>query len=281
MSWKIQEEKMSSMETSNLTKEKLRKMFEDGKRFDGRNLLAFRDLQVECKVSNKSEGSARVKLGKTEVIAGVKLEIGEPYPDSPDKGNLMVSGDLLPLASPRFESGPPGFEAIELPRLVDRAIRSSEMLDLSKLVIKKAEKVWTVIIDVYPINDDGNLIDAATIAALVALKEAHMPELDENGKIDYKKKSSKKIPIEEKIIPISFTFFKLGNSIILDPTREEEEACDTRITFGVSKWNNELMLNSCQKKGELPLTSEDISKIMEIIPKKFEELNKKLKSFIS
>ena len=272
---------MSSMETSNLTKEKLRKMFEDGKRFDGRGLLDFRELQIEYNVSNKSEGSARAKLGKTEVIAGIKLEMGTPYPDSPDKGNLMVSGDLLPLASPRFETGPPGFEAIELPRLVDRAIRASEILDLSKLVVKKGEKVWTIIIDVYPINDDGNLIDVASIAALAALKSAHMPELDDDGKINYKKKSSKKIPIEKDIIPISFTFFKLGNSIILDPTREEEEACDTRITFGVSKFNDEYMLNSCQKKGETTLTSEDVSKIMEIVPKKFDELNKKLKTFFS
>ena len=272
---------MSSMETSNLTREKLRRMFEEGKRFDGRGLLDFRDLVIEYHVSNKAEGSARVKLGKTEVIAGVKLELGKPYADSPDKGNLMVSGDLLPLASPRFESGPPGFEAIELPRLVDRAIRASEILDLSKLVVEKGEKVWTVIIDIYPINDDGNLIDAATIAAFAALKNAHMLELDSEGKIDYKKKSSEKIPMEEKVVPISFTFFKLGNSIILDPTREEEEACETRITFGVSKWNGDLMLNSCQKKGEMPLTPEEVSKMMEIIPKKFEELNKKLKSFIS
>jgi len=90
-------------------------------------------------------------MGKTEVIAGVKMQIGEPYADSPDKGNLMVSGDLLPLASPRYEQGPPKFPAIELPRLVDRAIRASEIIDFTKLVVEKGEKVWTVIIDIYPI----------------------------------------------------------------------------------------------------------------------------------
>src|SRR3989344_7684903 len=116
---------MSSMEVSNLTKEKLRKMFEEGKRFDSRGLTDFRDLSIEYDISNKAEGSVRVRLGKTDVVVGVKMETGEHSPDSPDKGNLMVSGDLLPLASPRFESGPPGFNAVELPRLVDRAIRES------------------------------------------------------------------------------------------------------------------------------------------------------------
>ncbi|MCX8158674.1 MAG: exosome complex protein Rrp42 [Candidatus Pacearchaeota archaeon] len=269
---------MISMETSNLTKETLKKMFAEGKRFDGRNLLEFRDISIEIGVSNKAEGSTRVRLGKTDVIVGVKLAPGEPYPDSPDKGNLSVSCDLLPLASPRFEMGPPGFYAIELPRLVDRAIRGSSMIELEKLFIEEG-KVWTVFIDIYPINDDGNLIDASTIGAIIALKNTMIPVLDEKGMIDYEKKPTKKLPLS-KTYPFSFTFYKLGNSIIMDPTREEEEACDARITFGVSYWNNQYMVNSCQKTGELSFSKEEISKITNILSKKFDEMNEKLKKFL-
>jgi exosome complex component RRP42 len=243
-------------------------------------LFDFREFEVTYGVSNKAEGSARVKLGKTDVVAGVKLQTGEPYPDSPEKGNLMVSGDLLPMASPRFESGPPGFDAVELPRLVDRVIRHSDLLNLSELVIKQGEKVLTVIIDVYPINDDGNLIDASSIAAFAALQNAVFPEIDAEGKIDYDIKTKKKLPLAKDVIPLSFSFFKLGDVLLLDPTREEQEACETRITFGVSKWNGQLMINSCQKKGEAILSSEDVAKMMEIIPAKYEELSKKLKKFL-
>jgi len=271
---------MSAMEVSNITKETLERMFSQGKRFDSRGLLDFRDLEVSLNVSNKAEGSARVKLGSTEVIVGVKLQVGEPYPDSPDKGNLMVSTDLLPLASPRFEQGPPGFEAIELPRLVDRAVRESGMIEFSKLVLEKGEKVWTVIIDIYPINDDGNLIDASCIGAIVALKNSFIPELNKDGKIDYEKKSKTKLPLSKETAPISFSIFKLGDNLILDPTREEEEACDVRVTFGISKWNSEYMINSCQKAGETPLSAEEIGKIMDILPKKFDEINKKLAKFL-
>lgn len=271
---------MSAMETTNLTREKLRSMFAEGKRFDSRGLLDFREVEVEYGVSNKSEGSARVRLGKTEVIAGVKLELGTPYPDSPNKGNLMVSGDLLPLASPRFELGPPGFDAIELPRLVDRAIRASGLIDLTKLVVEAGEKVWTVIVDIYPINDDGNLVDASAIASFAALKDAHMLNIDEFDKLDYKSKSSEKLPLASDIVPLSFSFYKLGDSIILDPTREEEEACESKITFGISFWNDQYMLNSCQKKGDASISSEEIAQIMKIIPKKFDELCKKLKKLV-
>src|SRR3989344_5467650 len=221
---------MSSMHFSNLTYNSLLKMFSKDKRFDGRKLIEQRDFTIEYDVSNKAEGSARVRMGKTEVVVGVKLEVGAPYPDSRDKGNLMVSGDLLPLASPRFESGPPKFAAIELPRLVDRAIRESGMIDFKKLVIT-GEKVWTVIIDVFPINDDGNLIDAATIAASVALKDATFPGLDKDNNVDYHIKTQNKLPLSKETFPVSISFYKLGSSLFLDPTREEEEAAEARITF--------------------------------------------------
>jgi exosome complex component RRP42 len=268
------------MEASTVTIEALRRMFEQGKRFDSRGLLDLRTLSVEIGISNTAEGSARVRLGKTEVIAGVKLAPGTPYPDSPDKGNLVVSGDLLPLASPRFESGPPGFGAIELPRLLDRAIRESHIIDLGKLVITPGEKVWTVYIDVYPINDDGNLVDAAMIACLVALRNTRVPALDENSLVDYDKPSISKLPVNAETLPLCFSFFKLGNTIVYDPTREEEEAMEVRITLGISRWNGQYMINSCQKSGVASLKRKEIEHIVSLLPAKYEELIERLKKFL-
>jgi len=271
---------MSKMEISNLTRDMFSKMLTKGKRFDGRGLTDLRDFSVETDVSNKAEGSARVRVGKTDVVVGVKMSTGEPYPDSLDKGNLIVSGDLLPLASPRFESGPPKFNAIELPRLIDRMVRESGMIDFEKLCIKKGENVWNLFIDIYPINDDGALIDVASIATIVALKNAVFPGLDKDGRADYKKRTKNKLPLSKETLPLSFTFYKLENSLYLDPTREEAESCDTKITWGISKWNKQYMLNSCQKGLETPITIEEIEKMIEILPKKYEERIKKLDKFL-
>ena len=271
---------MSGIDVPNLTKETLKKVFSEGKRFDGRGLLDLKEFEVSYDVSNKAEGSARVKLGKTDVVVGVKLATGEPYPDSMDKGNLIVSADLLPMASPRFESGPPKFNAIELSRLMDRMVRESGMIDLSKLAIKAGENVWTLFIDIYPINDDGALIDAASIACIAALKKAVFPGLDKNGRADYKKRTKTHIPISDETLPISFTFYKLGDTLILHPTREEEEACDTKVTFGISKFKGQYMINSCQKGWETPFKKEEIEKMMEILPKKYDEVMKKLNKFL-
>ena len=268
-----------SMEVSNITLEALRRIFSEGKRFDSRTLTKYRDLKVSLDVSNTAEGSARVVLGKTEVIVGVKLALDKPYPDSPDKGNLMVSADLLPMASPRYEVGPPKFDAIELPRLVDRVIRESHVIKLDELCVIKGEKVWTVIINIYPINSDGNLIDAATIGAIIALKNAFIPGVDEAGRPDYKHRTKKKIPLEENV-PLSVSFYKMGDSIVLDPTREEEEAMDAKVTFGVSKWKGKHMIHSCQKGRETPFSQKEIESMMEILPETYDGLIERLKKFL-
>ena len=100
--------------TPKITGERIKEYMEkEGKRFDSRKLEEFREIIIEKDVSIKAEGSVRVKLGKTEVLVGVKLGVDTPYADTPTKGNFMVSAEMLPLSSSRFESGPPKFDAIE------------------------------------------------------------------------------------------------------------------------------------------------------------------------
>jgi exosome complex component RRP42 len=105
--------------------------------------------------------------------------------------------------------GPPKFDAIELPRLVDRVIRESHVIELDKLVVKAGEQVWTVIIDIYPLNDDGNLIDAAVLAALAALKQAKIPGITDAKTPDYKHRTTKAVPLAKDLVPLSVTVYKL------------------------------------------------------------------------
>ena len=96
--------------SSLVTKVRLRQieqLIEQGKRLDERGLLDTREIKIEQGVIEKAEGSARVYLGKTEVLVGVKVSTGEPFPDTPNDGVLTVNAELVPVASPNFEPGPP------------------------------------------------------------------------------------------------------------------------------------------------------------------------------
>src|SRR4030066_1930553 len=140
-----------------------------GKRLDGRGLTDYREFTIEEGLIERAEGSARIRLGKTEVLVGVKIETGEPFPDTPNDGVLTVNAELVPFASPNFEPGPPDENSIELARIVDRGIRESHMIDTSKLCIEPGKNVFVVFVDVYVLNHDGNLIDASALAAVAAL----------------------------------------------------------------------------------------------------------------
>lgn len=265
------------MKTPNLTGDRIKKYLEEGKRFDGRKLDEFRKISVETSVSNKAEGSARVKIGKTEVLVGVKMDVSEPYPDSPDKGNLMVTSELLPLSSPRFESGPPKFPAIELGRLIDRGIRESKFIEFEKLCIKKGEKVWSVFIDIYSINDDGNMIDAAGIGALAALKQVKLPKYDEkNEKVLHGEWTNKKLPLS-KNTPMITTLYKVGNNIIIDPTLEEEDISEVKITIGATV---EGTIFSMQKGNSKKISIENFHKVLDLADKARKKLFTNIEKFL-
>lgn len=259
--------------TPNTTADRIKRYLKkEGKRFDGRGAEEFREFTLEKDVSCKAEGSVRVRLGKTEVIAGIKLGVSEPYADSPTKGNLMVTAELRPLSSPRFESGPPRFTAIELGRVTDRGLRESGFIDFNKLCIKEGEKVWTVFVDIYSINDDGNLMDAATIAAIAALKITKMPKYDEeNSRVLYDELTDKGLPLTD-VVPVAISVHKLGKSLIVDPTREEEDVSETRVTVGSSKG----IISSLQKSNSVALEVDEIKRVFEIATKSSDEVLKKI-----
>lgn len=273
---KLETEEKNKMKTSKITADRINKFLDEGKRFDGRTLEEFREISVETGVSKNAEGSARVKLGKTEVLVGIKMNMGEPYPDSPNKGNLMVTAELLPLSSPRFESGPPKFPAIELGRVMDRVVRESKFIDTEKLCVKEGEKVWTVFIDIYSINDDGNLFDAASMGIIAALKTAKLPKYDEEtGKVLFGEFTDKGIPLSKET-PLSLTYYKIGKHWVIDPTREEEDIANTRITMGSADGT----MHSMQKGGTESITPEEMNNVLDLNDKVWGDIFKRLEKFI-
>src|SRR3989344_968872 len=248
-------------------------LFSTGFHIDGRKLDEYREISYETGISNQSaEGSARVKIGMTEVVVGIKMEIGEPFPDRLDEGGIIVNAELKPFSSWKYDSGPPGINAIELSRLVDRVIREGKYLDLKKLCIEEGKRVWIVFIDIYPINDAGNLFDASILASLLALRDAKFPHI-KNDRIEYKNLSDESLPLSKKI-PLSCTVFICEENIIIDPDSDEENFIHARLTIGITEDN---VICALQKGGMTPLTAEEIDKMVDLAMKKTKELREIIK----
>lgn len=217
---------MTSELISELIREHIVRLVASGKRADGRAWDEPRKLVIEKDYIKTAEGSARVKLGNTDVLVGVKISTGEPYPDTPNSGVLTTSAELVPMASPTFEAGPPRPEAIELARVVDRGIRETKTVNLDKLCIVPGEKVWVLFIDIHVLDYDGNLFDASSYGTLAALSCAKLPGKLTGGE-------DQPLPVDHW--PVSVTAAKLRNTIVIDPGLDEERIADARLTVATDE----------------------------------------------
>lgn len=260
------------MEITNITKKKIQESLKDGKRLDGRELLDYREFSIETGISKNAEGTARVKLGKTDVIVGVKMGVQVPYPDHEDEGTMMTSMEFGPICGERYESGPPKMNAIEVARVVDRGIRESGFIDWKKLCIKEGEAVWSIMIDIYCLNDDGNVLDASSLGAVAALRMAKFPVYDEETeKVKFGEFTKEPLPLTDNI-PFSMTFHKIGDKIIIDPNREEEDTSEARVTLAISKPKKEHIINAMQKGNMEMISAEDLNKIVEDSEKVYDKI---------
>jgi exosome complex component RRP42 len=261
---------------SSLTRKRLEELLREGKRLDGRELTQFRELEIKTDLIGTAEGSAQVRLGKTVVLVGVKAGTGEPYPDTPNQGVLTVNAELVPIASPNFETGPPREGAIELARVVDRSLRESKIVDLEKLCLVPGKAVYVMFVDIYVLDHDGNLIDASVLAALSALMKAKLPKysVKKDGTITRKSGHSE---LEIQDMPISVTTAKIGESLLFDPSLEEEEVMDARITM---TFDSDGDIRAMQKGGHGVFTTEELKTLVSNAAEKTSEIRDRLKELI-
>ncbi len=263
-----------------LKAETLASLVKKGVRLSGRGLNDYREIDIKVNYVPNADGSAFVKLGNTQVLVGIKLEVGSPYPDSPNEGTMVVSAEFVPTASPVFEPGPPDENAIELARVIDRSIRELRAIDFSKLVLIPGKKVWNVWIDIYVLDHDGNLIDASSIATLAALLVTKVPKAEVNEETDEVKVDKTtyvgKLPLNRKVVTV--TAGKLGDVILLDPDLEEESVLDTKLVVAVS---DDGRIAGMQKTGMGHLTKDEVIKIVEKALAKGKEIIEKITKVVS
>lgn len=243
---------MSDDVVSELMRAHVYRLASTGQRVDGRRHEEPREVSIERGFAQNAEGSARVHLGNTDVLVGIKMTAGEPYPDTPNTGVLSTSVELIPMASPTFEAGPPRPDAIELARVVDRGIRESKMVNMEKLCITPKEKVWIMFIDIHVLDYDGNLFDACSYGATAALASTVVPAKNFSIGDDF--------PIPVQHWPVSVTTSKIRDILLVDPNLDEERMADARLTVTTDENGD---LRAMQKGLSGTFTYDEVKRIIE------------------
>ncbi len=259
-----------------LKKSQILDLLEQGKRIDGRAFDEPRKATVEVNAIPKANGSARVRLGDTEALCGVKIQPDRPFPDMGDKGIFICTAELLPLSHPSVETGPPNPDVIELARVVDRGIRESHMVDVAELVIEKDKSVVGVFADIVVVDYDGNLFDACSYAATAALLNSKMPKWEMKDDIPTLVEGEES-DLPTTTIPVSITMAKIGNHIVVDPNSDEWACMDSRVTITTDSLGN---IVAMQKGGNDGFTVEEIIKCGELSIKAGAQIRETLKNAI-
>jgi exosome complex component RRP42 len=138
---------------------------------------------------------------------------------------------------------------------------------VEKLCITPKEKVWMMFVDIHIINDQGNLLDAAALAAIVALFNTKIPKIKDEEIV--RGEYEKDLPVVFR--PINVTVGKVGNSLLVDPNFEEENILDAKLSVSI---RDDEKICALQKQGVKELSFEDLEKMVDMAIKKSKEIRK-------
>lgn len=261
---------MKDTPLSNCERDFLLKAIEEKKRLDGRQTYDYRNIKITF---GTDYGCCFVDLGKTRVMAQVSCELVAPKESRPNEGVLFFNIELSPMASPAFEQGRQSELSVKLNRQLERCFRNSKCIDTESLCVVSGEKVWQIRVDVHTLNHDGNLMDAASIAAITALCHFRRPDVSIQGEeiTVYTPEERDPIPLSIYHMPISvsFSFFQQGTYLLVDPSEREERVMDGLLMIAMNKHRE---ICSIQSSGGIMLLKEQVLRCSKIASVKVSEI---------
>nr|KAF6400949.1 exosome component 9 [Rousettus aegyptiacus] len=135
------------------------------------------------------------------------------------------------------------------------------------------QKVWQIRVDLHLLNHDGNIIDAASIAAIVALCHFRRPDVSVQGDevTLYAPEERDPVPLSIHHMPIcvSFAFFQQGTYLLVDPNEREERVMDGLLVIAMNKHRE---ICTIQSSGGIMLLKDQVLRCSKIAGVKVAEI---------
>ena len=208
-------------------------------RNDGRRRCEYRSMEIETKLMPQTHGSARLRIGNTDVLVGVKVELDTPLVDRPDEGKLEFFVDCSANATPAFEGKGGDDLATEISNTLATAYQTRNAFDLRTLCILPHKKCWKIYVDALILQCGGNLFDAVGAAVKAALYSTEIPKITaatlDGGEPDIQLTDDfyDCIRLDTSNYPVVVTLCKIGDNYVADPTSEEEVCSASSIVMSV------------------------------------------------
>jgi len=215
------------------------KCLQSNVRLDDRKCNEMRELQISTGVIRNAHGSARVSLGKTTIICGVKGELTKPKPEEPNMGFIVPNVELPALCSSLYKSGAPSDQAQTITMFINNLIKKSNIVDRTQLSISSDQLAWVLYCDMVCINCDGNLHEACVAALTSALSDVKLPKVTMDSETEnISTDSDEQVALKLNNHPVCATYAVYEKYILRDPTRSEEEMAPLHIVYVVDEHDN-------------------------------------------
>ena len=240
-------------------------------RVDGRGRLDYRSMTLQLGTSPQASGSARVRLGNTDVMVAVKCDIGVPPREHPTHGRLSCSVELSASADVKYEGRGGDSLANELTKALERTLLGASSggaaslsavgagergggnpgwvsthgagsaLDMSKLGIQHGKTSWVLQCDALVLSDDGAVLDALSVAMKAALADTKIPKVtsvagpnpDDPQELELDDDPELCSRLDVSGVPLIVTLYKIGERLICDASVDEIECSSSGIAVAV------------------------------------------------
>ncbi|KAF8335980.1 ribosomal protein S5 domain 2-type protein [Cantharellus anzutake] len=253
-------------------------------RLDGRDFLQGRDHEL---IFGEDLGVVECRLGKTRVIAVVNGVIGRPQrADKPYEGALTIHSELSPMTAPIYDTSRPTDEEVLITRMLDKVLRRSLAVDRESLCILAGQRVWNLKLTFHFLSDEGNMLDCACLAGIVALRHYRRPDVEVVGEelIVHDPAERAPLPLAIHHIPIcvTFAFFEDSANPVVDPTHLETVLSSSRLHIALTHLSSTSpTLCVLQKAGGLPLSEAELKKCVDVAISRAKDLAEWLEAAIA
>ncbi|RMX40916.1 hypothetical protein pdam_00017663, partial [Pocillopora damicornis] len=235
-------------------------------RSDGRSCHDYRHFEVETGIVSNTSGSARLRLSTTDILVGVKAEIGEPHLEKPNYGYIEFFVDCSANASPEFEGRGGDELGAMLAKSLEKAYNHKSAIDLESLCILPGKQCWVLYIDALVLECGGNLFDCVIPNVSVSMEEG-----GEELEISDDPHDCRRLDVNS--IPVTVTMSKIGHRHVVDASLQEEACSLAQLLVSVNGDNN---ICAMQKVGQGALDPDSIFEMTETASSVGKSLNKAL-----
>ena len=220
-------------------------------REDGRSRLDYRHLSIEVGLFSQTSGSARLRMGGTDVLVGVTPELSQPDAATPDEGRVLISVDFA--RGGNAAAGLPAYGGAHSDNALlwlEAALQPLYSHDgiaetLRTLCIVPGAQCWQLRVHAQLFGCDGCPLDALALAIKAALHDTRVPKVvavDGGGgapgggaqmDLDLDESLDESVAFDAAGLPLFVTLATAGEHLVADCTLQERRATGSALSLAL------------------------------------------------